>query len=148
MRFIFPGEDFMKTRKDSVVMGNVSSNLEVGEGCVIIGATDECGNTIINRPMAAGRNAQAGPNLIAIGSGANAGGGINLGAALHELSSFSQQSNNQQASIELAIILCELNKAEPEKSINLKAWKAVKALGFINGAPALLPKTSTAIAAL
>ena len=138
----------MKTRKDSVVMGNVSSNLEVGEGCVIIGATDECGNTIINRPMAAGRNAQAGPNLIAIGSGANASGGINLGAALHELSTVAQQSNNQQASIELAIILCELNRAEPEKSMNLKAWKAVKALGSINGAYTLLSKISTTIAAL
>ena len=138
----------MKIGKDSVVMGNVPSNLEVGEGCVIIGATDERGNTIINQPMAVGRNAQAGPNSIAIGAGANAGGGINLVAALHELSTFSQQSNNQQALSELAKILSELNKAQPEKSIILKAWDAVKASGSINGAHALLSKISIAIAAL
>jgi hypothetical protein len=138
----------MKIGKDSVVMGNVPSNLEVGEGCVIIGTTDERGNTIINQPMAVGRNTQARPNSIAIGSGANAGGGINLVAALHELSTLAEHSNNQQALSELGKILSELNKAQPEKSIILKAWDTVKALGSINGAHALLSKISSAIVAL
>ena len=142
------GESFMKVGKDSVVMGNVPSNLEVGEGCVIIGATDGHGNTIINQPMAVGRNAQAGPNSIAIGAGANAGGSINLVAALHELSTFAQQSNNQRALSELTNILSELNKHQPDKSIILKAWDTVKALGSINGAHVLLSKISIAIAAL
>ena len=134
----------MKIGKDSVVMGNVPSNLEVGEGCVIIGATDKRGNTIINQPMAVGRNAQAGPNSIAIGAGANAGGGINLVATLHQLSTFAQQSNNQQVLTEVTKILSELNKPQPNKSVILKAWEAVKALGSINGAHTLLSKISYA----
>jgi hypothetical protein len=140
----------MKIGKDSVVMGNVPSNLEAGEGCVIIGATDERGNTSFTQTMAVGRNAQAGPDSIAIGAGAgaNAGGGINLVAALHELSTFAQQSNNQQALSELTKILSELNKQQPDKSFILKSWDAVKALGSINGAHALLSKISIAIAAL
>ena len=138
----------MKIGKDSVVMGNVPFNSEVGEGCVIIGPTDERGNTIINQPMAVGRNAQAGSNSIAIGAGANAGGGINLVAALHELSTFAQQSNNQQVLSEVANILSEINKFQPDKSIILKAWDAVKVLGSINGAHTLLSKISIAIAAL
>lgn len=131
-----------------MVMGNVPANLEVGEGCVVIGATDERGNTIINQPMAIGRNAQAGPNSIAIGAGANAGGGINLVAALHELSALAQESNNQHALMELNSILVELNKSQPDKSLILKAWEGVKALGAIDGAHTILAKVSVALAAL
>jgi len=57
--------------KDAVVIGHVSG--AVGDGSVVIGATDERGNTIINQPMAVGRGAQAGPGSIAIGAGACAG---------------------------------------------------------------------------
>ena len=57
--------------KDSVVIGQVTGT--VGDGSVVIGATDERGNTIINQPMAVGRGAQAGPGSIAIGAGASAG---------------------------------------------------------------------------
>ncbi|MCH8839195.1 MAG: hypothetical protein IH831_00675 [Planctomycetes bacterium] len=55
----------------SVVMGNVTGN--VGNGSVVIGPTDDRGNTIINTPMAVGRGASAGPGSIAIGAGAHAG---------------------------------------------------------------------------
>ena len=51
----------MKIGKDTVVIGNVSPNTEVGDGSVVIGPIDANGNTIINQPMAVGRNAQAGP---------------------------------------------------------------------------------------
>ncbi len=61
----------IKTGKDTVVIGNVSG--EVGDGSVVIGATDERGNTIINQPMAVGRGAKAGPGSTAIGAGAAAG---------------------------------------------------------------------------
>jgi hypothetical protein len=57
---------------DSVVIGNdVTGN--VGDGSVVIGATDTRGNVILNTPMAVGRGAVAGPNSIAIGAGAGAG---------------------------------------------------------------------------
>jgi hypothetical protein len=58
---------------DSVVMGNVSPNAKIGNGSVVIGATDARGNTIITQPMAVGRGAYAGPGSIAIGAGAGAG---------------------------------------------------------------------------
>ena len=57
--------------KDAVVIGDVSGN--VGEGAVVIGPTDNRGNVILNKPMAVGRNAHAGPGSIAIGAGAGAG---------------------------------------------------------------------------
>jgi len=63
----------MKVGKDSVVMGNVPANLEVGDGSVVVGATDANGNTILNQPMAVGRNARSGPGSIAIGANAGAG---------------------------------------------------------------------------
>ncbi len=60
----------IRTGKDTVVIGNVSG--DVGDGSVVIGATDERGNTIINQPMAVGKGASAGPGSIAIGAGASA----------------------------------------------------------------------------
>ena len=135
----------MKTGKDCVVMGNVPQNLEIGDGCVIIGATDEQGNTIINQPMAIGKNSQAGVNSIAIGAGANAGGGNNLVAMLNELSIFAQQSGNSSILPEIMLMLSECNKQQPDKSLILKSWEAVKALGAINGATVLLTKISTAM---
>jgi hypothetical protein len=59
--------------KDAVVVGNVSAD-SIGDGSVVIGPTDNRGNTVINTPMAVGRDAKAGPGSIAIGAGANAGG--------------------------------------------------------------------------
>jgi hypothetical protein len=64
--------------KDSVVMGNIPPNTRVGDGSVVIGPTDNRGNTIINTPMAVGHGAKAGPGSIAIG--ANAGAGLKQGA--------------------------------------------------------------------
>jgi hypothetical protein len=138
----------MKIGKDSVVMGNVPQNLEVGDGSVVIGATDARGNTIINRPMAIGRNAQAGTNSIAIGAGANAGIHSNLVAAIHELSKLAQQSNDSQAVAHLGAISGELNKSAPDKSFILKSWDAVKAAASLDGAYSLLAKISLAIASL
>lgn len=63
----------LEVGKDSVVMGNVPPNTRVGDGSVVIGPTDNRGNTIINTPMAVGRGAKAGPGSIAIGANAGAG---------------------------------------------------------------------------
>ena len=62
---------------DSVVIGNVTGN--VGNGSVVIGATDDRGNCIINQQMAVGRGAHAGPGSIAIGAGAGAGSSFSCG---------------------------------------------------------------------
>jgi hypothetical protein len=56
---------------NSVVLGNHKGN--VGNNSVVVGATDERGNTVLNTPMAVGRDAHAGPGSIAIGAGAGAG---------------------------------------------------------------------------
>lgn len=64
----------MKVGKNSVVMGQVPADAEIGEDCTIIGATDANGNTILNTSMAVGKGAYAGPGSIAIGTGAGAAG--------------------------------------------------------------------------
>ena len=56
---------------DSVVIGKV--NRKVGNRSVVIGPTDDHGNTIIRGPLAAGYKARAEKNSIAIGAYANAG---------------------------------------------------------------------------
>ena len=66
-------ESTMEVGKESVVMGNVPKDAKVGDGSVVIGATDANGNTIIDQPMAVGHGAEAGPGSIAIGAGAKAG---------------------------------------------------------------------------
>lgn len=57
--------------KDAVVMGDVTGN--VGDRSVVIRATDNRGNVILNQQMAVGYSAQAGPESIAIGAFAGAG---------------------------------------------------------------------------
>ena len=138
----------MKIGKDSVVIGNVSPNTEVGDGSVVIGPTDANGNTIINQPMAVGRNAQAGPQSIAIGAGANAGAGFNLVAALREIEAIARQNNATEVLSDLAKVISELSKPQSNKSVILKAWEAVKAAGSLNGAHALLEKITTALTAM
>ena len=68
-----PDSDGLTVGDDSVVMGNVPPGTKVGKGSVVIGPTDNRGNTILNTPMAVGRDARAGPGSIAIGAGAGAG---------------------------------------------------------------------------
>lgn len=63
----------MKVGEDSVVIGNVPSHTHVGDRSVVIGATDNMGNTTIREPMAVGHGAHAGKNSIAIGAFAGAG---------------------------------------------------------------------------
>jgi len=123
-----------KIGKDAVVMGNVSSNLEVGDGSVVIGSTDSNGNTILNQQMAVGRNAQAGPQSIAIGAGANAGGGINLPAILRELNLIAEEARDPKFLSDLAKLVTELSRPEPSGSILANAWGAVKASATTSGA--------------
>ncbi len=128
----------MKLGKDNVIMGNVPSDLEMGDGNVVIGATDSHGNTIINTPMAVGRDAQAGPDSIAIGAGAKAGSAVTLGQAIQELIRIAKAAQDSESVALLAQIDTELGKATPDKSIILRAWDGVKAAASIAGAHSLL----------
>jgi len=128
----------MKLGKDNVIIGNVPSDLEVGDGNVIIGATDSHGNTIINTPMAVGRDAQAGPGSIAIGARAKAGSAVTLGEALQNLIRIAEEARDKETVVLLSQIDTELEKAEPDKSVIRRAWDAVQAAASINGAYSLV----------
>jgi len=65
-------ENKLEIGDESVVMGNVSSG-RVGNRSVVIGPTDNRGNTIVNQPGAYGYGAHAGPGSIAVGAYAGAG---------------------------------------------------------------------------
>jgi hypothetical protein len=54
---------------DNVVVSRDPTRLR-GSGNVIIGAMDDSGNTVLNRPMIVGRGASGGPNDVVIGAGA------------------------------------------------------------------------------
>lgn len=142
----------MKIGKDSVVIGNVPSNIQVGDGSVVIGATDSRGNTIINQPLAVGRGAQAGPGSIAIGAFAGAGVAqhqslVNLQIALQQFAEFVSSQNNAALAQEFEKLKAELKNPEPNRSAVLSAWEGVKAVATIDGALNLLTKTTAALVA-
>ena len=141
----------MKIGKDSVVIGNVPADAQVGEGCVIIGATDARGNTIINTPMAVGRGAYAGPGSIAIGAGANAGGAqrqviAELQGHLEQFAALIAAQQSSTLSREFEQFKTTLQQSPPDKSLILKSWEGVRSLATINGAHTLLAKISAGLA--
>jgi hypothetical protein len=79
---------------ESVVMGQATG--VVGDRSVVVGPTDDRGNTIINQPMAVGYGAQAGTNSIAIGAYATAGvvDGAHLAAELSRLHEAMKQDSD------------------------------------------------------
>jgi hypothetical protein len=129
--------DKIKLGKDNVIMGSVLSDLEMGDGNVVIGTTDSHGNTIINTPMAVGRDAQACPDSIAIGVGAKAGSAMTLGQAIQELMRIAEAEQDRESVDILAQIATELRKTTPDKSVILRAWIGVKAAASISGAYSL-----------
>lgn len=142
----------MKTGKDSVVIGSIPSDSQVGEGSVVIGATDSRGNTIINQPMAVGRGAQAGPGSIAIGAFAGAGvvqqrSLVDLQTDLQQFAELVAAQNNKALVQEFEKLKSELQKPTPNRSAILTAWEGVKALPTIDGAHNLLAKITTGLVA-
>ncbi len=135
----------MKVGNDTVVIGNVPSNTEVGDGSVVIGATDSNGNTILNTPMAIGRNANAGPGSIAIGAGANAGSAHSLAAELHELTLMAVRADDGETAAQLEAIRAELMKPQPDRSFIARVWDGVKIAASLNGAHALVAKFAAAL---
>ena len=66
-----------KIGNNNTFVGNhLPESLSAGNGNTIVTLADASGNTILDKQMAIGLNAQAGPNSIAIGAGAGARTGI------------------------------------------------------------------------
>lgn len=63
----------MKVGDDTVVLGKVDPDLEVGNRSVVMGTTDLNRNSIYRGPLAAGYEAKAEGNGIAVGTRASAG---------------------------------------------------------------------------
>ena len=142
----------MKVGKDAVVIGNVPPNSQVGDGSVVIGATDSRGNTIINQPLAVGHGAQAGPGSIAIGAFAGAGivpkqSVVDLQTALQQFAEFVATQNNQALVQEFEKLKFELQSPAANRSAVLAAWEGVKALATIEGAHNLVAQITAAFAA-
>jgi hypothetical protein len=135
----------MKIGKDAVVIGNVPPHAEVGDGSVIIGATDAYRNTIITQSMAVGRGAMAGPGSIAIGAFAGAGlfaSSSRLSADVQRLRELVAQQNSETITMEFEKLRAALAQANPRRSVVMSAWEGVKAAAAINGAYSLLSKLS------
>lgn len=129
----------VKTGKDSVVIGNVSG--EIGEGSVVIGATDQFGNTIINQPMAVGRGACAGPGSIAIGAGAAAGS--ELFQLIDALKSVPEIQSNETLVATINVFRGELSKPEPERSTIQTLWSLITASANVAGAVTFIQQIQT-----
>ena len=124
----------IKTGKDTVVIGNVSG--EVGDGSVVIGATDERGNTIINQPMAVGRGAKAGPGSTAIGAGAAAG--IDLFHLIDQLKALPEVENDGNLVATIEAFSSELKKSEPQQGTIKSLWAVIQASATVGGAISLV----------
>jgi hypothetical protein len=142
----------MKVGKDSVVIGNVPSNSQVGDCSVVIGPTNSRGDIIINKPMAVGHGAQAGPGSIAIG--AFAGAGVDQQQSLVDLQDSLQQfaelvaAQNNMALVEkFEKLKSELRNPTPNRNMVLTTWEGIKALATIEGANNLLTKITVCLVA-
>ena len=115
--------------KDSVVIGNITGN--VGDGSVVIGATDANGNTILNQSMAIGRNAFASEGSIAIG--ANAGAGSEIGNIIHQVKLIIDKTGDDSAIQKFNLFQMELSKQKPNQNVLKSTWGFLKNIGSING---------------
>ncbi len=137
----------MKVGKDAVVMGNVPSSVQIGDGSVVIGPTDSHGNTIINQPMAVGRGAQAGPGSIAIGAFAGAGVASALQIDIQQLAELVAKRNNMALEEQFERLKSELTNQTPNRGAVFAAWEGVKALATIDGAHNLLARITAGLIA-
>lgn len=124
----------IKTGKDTVVIGNVSG--DVGDGSVVIGPTDERGNTIINQPMAVGRGASAGPGSIAIGAGASAGS--NVFHMINQLKAIPAVQTDPTLLATIGVLETELQKDEPQAGTVQSLWSVIQASAAVSGAVSLV----------
>jgi hypothetical protein len=123
---------------DSVVMGRVSG--KVGDRSVVIGATDDRGNVILNQSMAVGYNAHAGPGSIAIG--ANASAGSELPAILHQIEHIIRESNDRPLQLTFDRFALELRKKEPERTAIQTLWTVIQTSATLAGASDFVVRAS------
>ena len=136
----------IKTGKDSVVIGDVSG--EVGDGSVVIGATDSNGNVILNQSMAVGRNAKAGPGWIAIGAGAGAGSGAEITMVLEQITQVVQNTNDPQLISSFKAFCEAAENPEQNKSILSTLWEGIKSAASLSGSIDMITKVSAWVATL
>lgn len=127
-------EKKLNVGKDSVVMGDVSGN--VGDRSVVVGPTDNKGNVILNKPMAVGHNAHAGPGSIAIGAGASAG--TELFHLIEALRSTPEIQNDGALLSAIDTLSSELRKPEPKPETVNSLWSIIQASATIGGALSLV----------
>lgn len=96
----------LKVGRDAVVMGNVIG--AIGDGSVVIGATDDRGNVILNQSMAVGYGAFAGPGSIAIGAFAGAGSN-ELFSLMAQLRSAVERSGDEACLAQVEELTATLN---------------------------------------
>ena len=134
----------LRVGKDSVVMGDVSG--EVGDGSVVIGPTDNRGNTILNTSMAIGRGAHAGPGSIAIGAGAGAGSAVVH--AFQEIGNLIQSSGDGELIRQFIELVRALNNDKRDKSLIQRLWDGIKSAAVLNGAMGFVAQATTFIASI
>jgi hypothetical protein len=134
----------LRVGKDAVVIGDISG--DVGDGSVVIGATDSRGNVILNQTMAVGRDAHAGSGSIAIGAGA--GAGSDIVHAFHKIGKIIQASGDTGLLNDFTDLCHELNKHEKDKSRIRMLWDTIKAAAVLNGAIDFVSKVSSFIASI
>jgi len=123
---------------DSVVMGNVSGN--VGNRSVVVGPTDNKGNTILNQPGAFGYNAHAGPGSIAIG--AHAGGGSDIALAFSEIQKITVASQDEKLIKSFNELMSELSMPQKDTAKISRLWTEIKESTVLNDALGLVMKIS------
>lgn len=119
----------LQVGKDSVVIGNINGN--IGDGSVVIGATDSKGNVILKQSMAIGKNAYASEGSIAIG--ANAGSGSDLTNLLHQIKLTIDKTGDTSAIEKFYLFNEQLHKENPDRNILKSSWEVLKNFASING---------------
>ena len=138
----------MKIAKDAVVIGNVPSDATVGEGSVVIGATDTKGNVILNTSMAIGRAAEAASGSIAIGAYATAGSSVQsriLESDLKELANIVVATHDEALIRALEHLKEEIRAGPGNRSGVMVAWRGLSSLATIDGAHSLLERISRSL---
>lgn len=95
------------TGKDAVRIGRVEG--DVGDGSVVIGATDQHGNTVLNQPMVIGKDARGGPDSIVIGAGADGTGTQRQSAPVGEVEGMNE------VFVRKSVELARQSKAEDDR---------------------------------
>ncbi len=136
----------LKVGRNSVVMGNVVG--EVGDGSVVIGATGDRGNVILNTPMAVGRGAFAGPESIAIGAGAAAGVGAQLPFLVNQIADAVAVAGDDAIAARFNELVAELagENGKPNKEKAMSIMEYLRNVAALNGVWALIERLQLLIA--